>query len=272
MSKQAAGHAGKARPPWPRAWVGRARGGLCRANLGVVGKNCRVSASLTAAADKSCDSRRQAVMAQAKKPKPEAASDAADGGAPPPKKLAGKTLILFIVLPALLILGGGGAAAFMLLGAKDKGEVHADASAGKDKKPKKDDKKKKDEHAKGGKDGKDGKDAKAASGPVVTEGDGVYFVALPGMLVNIAGADGRAAFLKLKLTLEAPDEETVAAIEAQLPKVMDQFQGFLRELRMDDLTGSAGSYRLRLELLRRVNLAVAPAEVNSVLIEEMLVQ
>jgi flagellar protein FliL len=208
-------------------------------------------------------------MAQAKKPKPEAASEDASGAAPAPKKLAGKTLILFIVLPALLILGGGGAAAFMLLGDKDKGEVHADASAAKDKKAKKDDKKKKDEH---GKEGKDGKDGKAAAGPVVTEGDGVYFVALPGMLVNIAGADGRAAFLKLKLTLEAPDEETVAAIEAQLPKVMDQFQGFLRELRMDDLTGSAGSYRLRLELLRRVNLAVAPAEVKSVLIEEMLVQ
>ena len=104
------------------------------------------------------------------------------------------------------------------------------------------------------------------------EGDGVYFVTLPGMLINIAGADGRAAFLKLKLTLEAPDEEAVAAIEAHMPKVQDQFQGFLRELRMDDLAGSAGSYRLRLELLRRVNLAIAPAEVKSVLIEEMLVQ
>lgn len=210
-------------------------------------------------------------MAQAKKPKPEAAGNDSGGAPAPAKKLAGKTLVLFIVLPALLILGGGGAAAFMLLGAKDKGEVHADASAGKDKKAKKDDKKK-DDHAKGGKDGKDGKDAKAADGPVVTEGDGVFFVALPGMLVNIAGADGRAAFLKLKLTLEAPDEDTVAAIEAQMPKVMDQFQGFLRELRMDDLAGSAGAYRLRLELLRRVNVAVAPAEVKSVLIEEMLVQ
>jgi flagellar protein FliL len=200
-------------------------------------------------------------MAKAKDAKP--ADDAADGAAPAKKKMAGKTLILFIVLPAVLILGGGGAAAFMLLN-QPKAEVHADAK-GKDKKPKKDDKKK-DEQAKGGKDAKD------PNAPVVTEGEGVYFVALPAMLVNIGAGDGRAAFLKLRLTLEAPDEDAVAAIEAQLPKVMDQFQGFLRELRVDDLTGSAGSYRLRLELLRRVNVAVAPAEVNAVLIEEMLVQ
>jgi flagellar FliL protein len=212
-------------------------------------------------------------MAQDKKAAPAKAADGeAAAAAPAKKKMAGKTLVLFIVLPAVLILGGGGAAAMMLLGPKDKGEAHASADGAKGKKAKKDDKKK-DDHAKG-KDakGKDGKPDPKYDGPIVIEGDGVYFVTLPGMLINIAGADGRAAFLKLKLTLEAPDEEAVAAIEAHMPKVQDQFQGFLRELRMDDLAGSAGSYRLRLELLRRVNLAIAPAEVKSVLIEEMLVQ
>jgi flagellar FliL protein len=54
--------------------------------------------------------------------------------------------------------------------------------------------------------------------------------------------------------------------------VTDEFNGFLRELRTDDLVGSAGAYRLRLELLRRVNLVIAPQQINSVLIEEMLVQ
>jgi flagellar FliL protein len=90
--------------------------------------------------------------------------------------------------------------------------------------------------------------------------------------VNITGADGRPAFLKLKLTLEAPDDEVVTALTPQIPRVTDQFNGFLRELRTDDLSGSAGAYRLRLELLRRVNLVIAPAQINAVLIEEMLVQ
>jgi flagellar FliL protein len=78
--------------------------------------------------------------------------------------------------------------------------------------------------------------------------------------------------LKLKLTLEAPDDAAVTALTDSIPRVNDQFTTFLRELRTDDLSGSAGAYRLRLELLRRVNLAIAPAHVNAVLIEEMLVQ
>ena len=64
----------------------------------------------------------------------------------------------------------------------------------------------------------------------------------------------------------------MTTLTSQLPRVSDEFNGFLRELRTDDLAGSAGAYRLRLELLRRVNLAIAPAQVNAVLIEEMMVQ
>jgi flagellar FliL protein len=107
---------------------------------------------------------------------------------------------------------------------------------------------------------------------MITHGDGVVFVTLPELLVNITGADGRPAYLKLKLTLEAPNDETVTALTEHIPRVSDQFNGFLRELRTDDLAGSAGAYRLRLELLRRVNLTIAPMQINAVLIEEMLVQ
>lgn len=213
----------------------------------------------------------------APKPGPAPEAEGAEGadGAPAKKKLAGKTLILFIVLPAILILGGGGAAAFMLLN-KPAAEQHAELDEhGKPKKEKKDkhdkkDKKDKKEAGGHGEKGKDGKEAPGAA--VVTEGEGVYYMALPELLVNVSTADGRPSYLKLKLTLEAADQDVVDAVEPQLPRVMDQFQSFLRELRVDDLSGSAGSYRLRLELLRRVNLAVAPAQVNAVLIEEMLVQ
>lgn len=195
---------------------------------------------------------------------PEGAEGEAGEGAPAKKKLAGKTLVLFVVLPALLLLGAGGGAAFFLL--KPKAEVHADAGDhGKEKK------KKKDAHGKDKKKGDHGA-AGAEGGPVVTEGDGVYYVALPQMLINFSTDDGQPAFLKLKVTLEAPDEDVAYAVEPELPRIMDQFQGFLRELRMDDISGSAGTARLRLELLRRVNLAIAPAQMNAVLIEEMLVQ
>jgi flagellar protein FliL len=193
----------------------------------------------------------------------EAVDPGAEGGegegAPAKKKLSGKTLILFIVLPALLILGGGGAAAFMLLsGPKDHKEAK---NEGGHEKPK----------AKGGEHGEKGGEGGAAADPV-TEGDGVLFYAMPEMLVNISGGDGRPVFLKLKLTIEAPTQAVMDAIQPNLPRVTDEFQSFLRELRVDDLAGSAGAYRLRLELLRRVNMTIAPAQANGVLIEEMLVQ
>ncbi len=177
------------------------------------------------------------------------------------KKMSGKKLVLFIILPAILVLGAGGGAAFLLLG-KGGGEAeqHAEANAGHGK-------------AKGGHgEAPAGEPLPGPNGTTITHGEGVTFVALPEMLVNIVGPDGRPAYLKLKLTLEAPDDAAVTALTEHVPRVSDQFNGFLRELRTDDLAGSAGAYRLRLELLRRVNLVIAPAQINAVLIEEMLVQ
>lgn len=185
--------------------------------------------------------------------------EGAEGEATVKKKMSGKKLVLFIILPAVLVLGGGGAAAFLLL--KPGGEQHAEANEGHDK-------------AKGGHGEAEGA-GEAVPGPngtTIMHGDNVVFVTLPEMLVNITGPEGRPAYLKLKLTLEAPDDATVAALGEHIPRVTDQFNGFLRELRTDDLAGSAGAYRLRLELLRRVNLVIAPMQVNAVLIEEMLVQ
>lgn len=189
--------------------------------------------------------------------------EGAEGETPAKKKMSGKTLVLFIILPAILVLGGGGAAAFLLL--KPSGEQHAEAESGDHGK------------AKGGSghgaQGAPGEPIPGPNGTMITYGEGdTVFVALPEMLVNITGPDGRPAYLKLKLTLEAPNEETVTALGEHIPRVSDQFNGFLRELRTDDLSGSAGAYRLRLELLRRVNLVIAPLQINAVLIEEMLVQ
>jgi len=62
------------------------------------------------------------------------------------------------------------------------------------------------------------------------------------------------------------------AIRPTLPRVTDIFQTYLRELRPSDLNGSAGLFRLKEELTRRVNLAVAPNQVNAVLFKEVVVQ
>lgn len=215
-------------------------------------------------------------MAGKKEKKDEAPPEGADGaegeeGAGGKKKLAGKQLILFIVLPAILLLGGGGAAAYFFVFAKKPAAV-ADAKGDKGKE---EDKKKKDEKKKEkGKEGKEGKGGDKKEGGVkLAEGpNGEGFVTLPDLIVNIATADSRPAYLKLRLTLQAKDMETAATIEPLLPRILDQYTGFLRELRMEDVAGSAGYSRLQLELLKRVNLAIAPAQVDAVLIEEMLVQ
>lgn len=189
-------------------------------------------------------------------------AEALDGdeveGASTKKKLPLKMLIIAGVA-AVLVLGGGGTAAFIFLKPKSD-EAHGDKKAEHGKKKEKE---KKGEHGKGGED---------KSAAQVTEGpDGVLFYTMPNVVVNMQTADGRPTFLKLKLTLEVPNQETVDILEPNMPRLQDMFQTFLRELRPEDLQGSQGSYQLRTEIQRRVNLVIAPAKVNAVLIEEMLV-
>ncbi|MDE2329634.1 MAG: flagellar basal body-associated protein FliL [Bradyrhizobium sp.] len=99
------------------------------------------------------------------------------------------------------------------------------------------------------------------------------FIEIPDMLVNLAGLPGeRVQYLKVKLTLEVKDEKQVEAIKPNLPRVTDLFQTYLRELRPIDLSGSAGLFRLKEELTRRVNAAVEPNQVSAVLFKEIVVQ
>ncbi|HRD28972.1 MAG TPA: flagellar basal body-associated FliL family protein [Caulobacter sp.] len=179
---------------------------------------------------------------------------AASGKKKPPLKL-----LIIGGVAAVLVLGGGGAGAFIFL--KPKPEAAAGEHGAKpEKKPKK---KPKAEHGGG---------AAEAGAPTVKEGpEGVVFYTLPDIVVNMQTADGRPTFLKLKLTFELPDEEAVEVLNPNMPRLQDMFQTFLRELRPEDLQGSQGSYQLRMEILRRVNLVVAPTKVNAVLIEEMLI-
>ena len=100
----------------------------------------------------------------------------------------------------------------------------------------------------------------------------VAFSDVPDILVNIQSNDGTPAYLKLSLSLEMDNDLEKAGITALTPRLVDQFQSYLRELRVDDLKGSEGVLRLKEELLRRVNAASAPYHVRDVLLKQMIVQ
>ncbi len=99
-----------------------------------------------------------------------------------------------------------------------------------------------------------------------------YFLDLPDMTVNLNSPDRRATYLKLSIALELGDAAAAAAITEFMPRILDAFQVLLREVRLTDLQGSAGIYRLKEELRRRVNLAIYPASVDGVLFKEILIQ
>jgi flagellar protein FliL len=168
------------------------------------------------------------------------------------KKLPLKMLII-AGAAAFVVLGGGGGAAFLLLAPKGPPAKEAHKLPPK---------------AKG-----DKKDGKAdPNAPQVQDGpDGVVFYTPPDIVVNMQTPDGKPTFLKLKLTFELPDHNTADTLDAEMPRLQDVFQTFLRELRPEDLSGSEGTLRLRTELQRRVDLVIAPSKVGGVLIEEMLI-
>jgi len=100
------------------------------------------------------------------------------------------------------------------------------------------------------------------------------FLDMPDILVNLSSTGGsdRTQYLKVKIALELADETVTAQIQPIMPRLLDTFQTYLRELRPTDLDGSAGLYRLKEELTRRVNAAIAPSHVNAVLFKEIVVQ
>lgn len=159
-----------------------------------------------------------------------------------------KKLILIIAAGVVLLLVGVGAGLYFtgmldgLLG-KESAE-HAEAADG---------------HGGGGGDGHGGEGASA-------------FLAVPLSPVNINDTGGQSRYLRLSVQLELANPADKAAVEAVMPRVVDQFQTYLRELHVRDLRGSAGIYRLQMELLARVNAASYPIEVKDVLFQEILIQ
>lgn len=211
-----------------------------------------------------------------------AVADGAEGAAddqPKKRRLSGKVLVLFVALPVLVLLGGGGAA-FMMLGGGSNGEAQAassghgaeeeDGHGGGHGEAEADDS---GGHGGGGHGGGGhGGGGSEGYGKVTYAGSDLIFYELPDMLVNL-NTDGRQPrYLKIRVALEFGDRSIVQRVEKVMPRIVDHFQVYLRELRREDLQGSAGVYRLKEELMIRVNQSVRPARVRDVLFKEMLIQ
>jgi len=114
---------------------------------------------------------------------------------------------------------------------------------------------------------------KGKSDEAVVEVIPAYFYDLAPITVNLSTiGDEDVKFLKISVSLEMADEAMLEIIEPRMARVHDAFQVYLRELRPSDLEGSAGVYRLKEELRRRVNLAISPAKIDNILFKEILVQ
>jgi flagellar FliL protein len=145
-----------------------------------------------------------------------------------------KLIIIGIVAFMLLAAGGGGAYFFLIKKSDD--EKTAQAAADADSKNK------------------------------------IVYYSLGDMIVNLSGEGKHPNYLKVKISLELADEKDLPLMETIKPRIVDNFQVYLRELRIEDLRGSAGMYRLREELLMRVTEAAQPIRIRDVLFQEMLVQ
>lgn len=180
----------------------------------------------------------------AKKPKKNATEEAAAPAEGPAeaKPAGGKKKLIIIAAAALLVLGGAGGGGYFWWSTKKAAEMAA---------------------ADGGQP--------APAAPKKTT-----FLDMKEMMVNLAGQNlqgiERPRYLKMKISLELSDPKLVNEVQPLLPRIEDTFQVFTRELRASDLEGSSGVYRLKEELLRRVNIAIYPSKVEAVLFKEILIQ
>jgi len=163
-----------------------------------------------------------------------AAGENGEAGEGAPKKSKKKLIILAAVGAVVVLAGGGGGAFFFMHKSSSEAAKTAEQASSEKAKP-------------------------------------AYFP-LGDLLVNLSGEGKHPNFLKVKISLELADEKDAPLMEAIKPRIVDNFQVYLRELRIEDLRGSAGMYRLREELLMRVTEAAQPIRVRDVLFQEMLVQ
>ena len=100
----------------------------------------------------------------------------------------------------------------------------------------------------------------------------VSYVEAPPMVVNLREADGSARFLKIRFTLIPVNPDKADELKKKLPLIVDAFQPFLRELRPEDLSGSAAVFRIKEEMLVRATEAVGQHQIKDILIQDLIQQ
>jgi flagellar FliL protein len=169
---------------------------------------------------------------------PEIVEEGAEGAKPAAPK-SKKKLLIIGAAAGVLLLGGGGGAAMMLSGGSAKAETAPEAEAG---------------HGGGEAEGKDA------------------FVDVPAMVVNLRSPDGASRFLKLHFMIVPGAKGTAESIQEKLPLILDAYQPFLRELRPEDLAGSAAVFRIKEEMLVRATDVAGPGMVKDILIQDLVQQ
>ena len=170
------------------------------------------------------------------------------------KKGGLKKMILFIGLPVILVILAGVAGALFFLGGGEEeavaegehGEAHGEASA--------------DGHGEGHAE----EEAHRAE----------LFRFEEPLIVDMSGPDNRSVLLEVQIALAYSDHdvgEMLAREDVQM-LLRDEYVEFFRALRVVDIDGSTGSHRIRMELIRRTNLVLAPKTVDGVLLPSFVMQ
>ncbi len=152
-------------------------------------------------------------------------------------------LIIMIALPVLLLLGGGAGAYFM--GVFDDEEAVAEELEA---------------------------EAEMAEVVVPEMPTDIVFVDLPDLLLNLNVTGKRLRFLKVVTALEVVNEEMAEIVRQMIPRILDNLHLYFRSVRPEELAGPDGVYRIKEDLLIRINDTIDPASIRDVLVKEMLVQ
>jgi flagellar FliL protein len=107
----------------------------------------------------------------------------------------------------------------------------------------------------------------------VVRPDEVAYCDLPDIMVTLDSRGSSSKHVvKLSVSLELDDRAEQPHVQAYIPRVIDVFQVYVRQLSVEDVTGVPKIQQLRQEVLTRINTALQPTHVDDVLFREVLVQ
>ena len=97
-------------------------------------------------------------------------------------------------------------------------------------------------------------------------------VDVPPLLVNLRSPDNAPHFLKVHVLLVPGPKSSAEALKNKVPVLLDVYQPFLRELRPEDLAGSAAVFRIKEQLLVRARETLGDGHVKDVLVQDLIQQ